>query len=84
MCSVINTKCKPNITHHFLQKDLGIIDLQCCDYGHLQSDLPSKNLNHPCNVTKKCCHVAIHVILGTYGLGTMCEVESPNFHALNG
>ena len=29
---------------------------------------------------QKCCHVGIHVILGTWD---MCEVVNPNFHALN-
>ena len=30
-------------------------------------------------MSKKCCHVGIHIILGT-----PCEVVSPNFHAHNG
>ena len=38
LCGVNNTKCKPNTICHCLQKILGIINLQCCNYCHLLSD----------------------------------------------
>jgi hypothetical protein len=40
--SVTNTKCEPNIICHSLKKNLGIIDLQCCNYCHLHNNFPSK------------------------------------------
>ena len=34
--------------------------------------------------SKECCHVCIHVILGTWDpMGLESRVVSPNFHALN-
>ena len=40
--------------------------------------LDSLSKQVPILVYKKCCHVGIHVILGTYDL----RLISPNFHAL--
>ena len=45
MCSVINTKCKPNSIFHSLQEILDIIDLWC--YKYVASIFFQPNFNHP-------------------------------------
>lgn len=45
---------------------------------------PTLNRSPQPYLPNNCCHIGIHVMLGTHGLRTMCEVVSPDLRALNG